>query len=299
LYDYDKTKLNKNLIQILKKYNSMSFFKTDFKNINHRLQGTEYFAEDAICITLTDIDLHDRFIDFVNSIRNNYLELKLEMNDTKNFLSPLSKILDEWYKLFQKNPRNQQLTMQSLIGLFGELLIFDKLSENTSFELTENAWQNQPDQDFVFQNTCFEIKTSSLDDNKVVIHGLAQLNRTDELPINLISVQISESENGITIHDIVKRCITHFNDFSENDILERFKHKLYDIGYRFDSDEKIYTIKFITNNIETYDVNDNFPKLPNSNFPSPIIEAEYVLDLDRVDKSLLTDLNSIINDNEF
>jgi hypothetical protein len=87
------------------------------------------------------------------------------------------------------------LTLEQEIGLFGELLFLEFLIDAIGAEPAVLAWHGavSEEHDFIFDAIHIEVKTTVGEQRKHIISGLAQLVPVPNVPLSLLSIQLTRS----------------------------------------------------------------------------------------------------------
>jgi hypothetical protein len=87
------------------------------------------------------------------------------------------------------------LTTQKEVGLYGELLFLEYLIRAAGAGPALASWQGplSEEHDFVFYSIHLEVKTTSAERRRHVIHGLSQLVPLRGVPLSLLSIQLTRS----------------------------------------------------------------------------------------------------------
>lgn len=90
------------------------------------------------------------------------------------------------------------LTIEKEVGLFGELLFLEFLIDAIGSGPAVKSWQGpaSEEHDFTFESLHVEVKTTSGERRKHVIHGLEQLVPLRGIPLSLLSIQLTRSVAG-------------------------------------------------------------------------------------------------------
>lgn len=207
------------------------------------------------------------------------------MEISKKNEKPVNSIIlrfNNWLRLLQKRAEGL-LSGQSQKGLIGELLFLKDLValENTSYALSSWVGPEGSDQDFVFENTWVEIKTTTIASSSVIISSIQQLDREEEgnLVVYFIDRSTSQSQNNFSLYDLV----SEVGKLLPIDAVDMFYTKLAMYGYYTKDEECYQNIKFRLKEKRTYKVDNSFPKLTRKNIPSEVVNAEYVIDLLAID----------------
>lgn len=219
---------------------------------------------------------------------NNFFYLLAELLDVlslgknkafelKNFQSKL----EQWV-IFLKNNKSKKLSLQELIGLFGELLILDLLINITKDEKVLFYWKGPfgEAQDFVNNNKFIEIKTSATKKFSTVhISSEHQLDFHAKDSLYLCNVLIDENKSGMTLKYLVEKIRNKLNNENKkffNQLLEALKIDLKTL--------KIYDQKFLLNTTYFYNITEEFPSLISSDLDPRITKVQYELDLYELEK---------------
>lgn len=229
--------------------------------------------------TLTDAEMFDKF----RTIAKDVAAYSSEYNGLNLFRSVISRIYS-WSEFLK--PSRSGLGFRELIGFWGELFIFHShFVEGFGFEDALKAWigQENKKQDFTFDDSAFEVKTSIVgDNNDLKISSIEQLQKVTSY-LYLIALRINESIelSGLTIADLVDRCISSIegNDTLKSEFLHKISEK-----YGKANDTELAR-KFIDINITTYEVSDDFPRIVPDNLPhDKILKTKYIIDGNSLEK---------------
>jgi len=197
----------------------------------------------------------------------------------KEAIERVIKRYKQWSKLLE-TPRNGLMSEQSRKGLVGELLFLEtRLAKSESALSAIDGWSgaDNADQDFLYSDGWFEIKSIGLSSASVSISSLEQLDCNDEgtLVIQKIDKISPDKKDSFSLNAIVYRIIERLAD--EPDALDLFRAKLNSYGYidlQEYSEQKYYHSETIQ-----YRVDESFPKLTTKDIPTQIIAANYELSL--------------------
>ncbi|MFC4949054.1 PD-(D/E)XK motif protein [Pseudonocardia sp. GCM10023141] len=180
------------------------------------------------------------------------------------------------------------LSQDKEVGLFGELLVLEYLIGEIGVGPAVESWQGplNEEHDFVFNDVHLEIKTTSGEQRRHMMHGFTQLVPLRGVPLSLISVQLTRSnhEGGRTLSRIVSQLRAKSGGYRPrvDDALEAWGWK--------DEDKELYTT-FWTKRTKpcAYDVDDRFPAFTLKRLIQVIPNMEFVSDLSyRVDVTQFT-----------
>ena len=101
------------------------------------------------------------------------------------------------------------LTQDKELGLFGELLVLEYLIHKIGSGAAVEAWQGpmNEEHDFVLNGIHLEVKTTSGEHRRHMIHGFMQLVPLRGVPLSLVSIQLTRSNQagGRTLPQIVSQ----------------------------------------------------------------------------------------------
>lgn len=218
-----------------------------------------------------------------SSFEEIFLRLCWDMIDFSNSAeSPLKALVNRylsWQKLLQRTG-NSALSKSAQKGLIGELFYLQEMIKHHGAEKALLSWvgPNGGDQDFLFDDTWTEVKTTSSASDTVTISSLEQLNQSVPGTLTVYKLEeISPNKSNITLPKKVNEIRTELG----NDILnlDRFKIKLLMYGYKKSDEEQYNAHQFRFISRTDYDVNKSFPRLTNENVPHEIIKCSYTFSL--------------------
>jgi hypothetical protein len=229
--------------------------------------------------TLRDAEMFDKF----RTIAKDIAAYSSEYSGLNLFRSVISRIYS-WSEFLK--PSRSGLGFRELIGFWGELFIFHNLFvEDLGFEYALKAWVGPENkkQDFTFDDSAFEIKTSIVgDNNDLKISSIEQLQKVTN-SLYLVALRINESIelSGLTVADLADRCISSIegNDALKSDFLHKISEK-----YGKANDTELAR-KFIDISMTAYEVSDDFPRISPENLPhEKILKAKYTIDGNSLEK---------------
>lgn len=156
--------------------------------------------------------------------------------------------------------RKAGLSPDKEVGLFGELLVLEYLIDNIGAGQAVGSWQGQlsEEHDFVFGEVHLEIKTTSGEQRRHVMHGFTQLVPIRGVPLRLISIQLTRSnvDGGRTLSQLVSQIRAKAGGHRPKvDVA-------LEAGGWNDEDAELYSTFWTKRNEpKAYDVGDEFPAL--------------------------------------
>ncbi len=165
-------------------------------------------------------------------------------------------------------------------GLLGELLFLEQqITSSNSCLAAIQGWvgADGADQDFIYHDGWFEIKSIGTSAVSVTISSLEQLDCADkgELVIKRIDKVAPEKAGAFSLNEVVWRISSLL--LGDAEALDLFRAKLCSYGYM---DLQEYSEqKFFCSSTQRYLINESFPKLIRANVPTQISALHYELDL--------------------
>lgn len=183
----------------------------------------------------------------------------------------------QWSRLLESQ-KSGLMDEHARKGLLGELLFLEqRLTILDSTLVAVQGWSgaDSADQDFMYADGWFEIKSIGASATIVTISSLEQLDCEDEgeLVIMRIDKVAPERTGAFSLNDVVHRISSDLDE----ETLNLFRSKLMSYGY-LDLHEYSEQ-KYYCSAIQRYNVDDTFPRLTARSVPSQIASLHYQLDL--------------------
>lgn len=165
-------------------------------------------------------------------------------------------------------------------GLLGELLFLEqRIAIADSMLSAVQGWSGADgaDQDFIYSDGWFEIKSIGASVVGVTISSLEQLDRADEgvLVVQRIDKTAPEKAGAVSLNDVVRRISAIL--VGDAEAMDLFRAKLSAYGYM---DLQEYSgQKYFCSGTERYIVDESFPRLTKRNVPPAVFSLHYELDL--------------------
>ncbi|MFF4436784.1 PD-(D/E)XK motif protein [Streptomyces sp. NPDC001621] len=208
---------------------------------------------------------------------------------TDNAIKALYSVLDRWKALFQTV--SAPLGPEQIAGLFGELLILDRLLARDPS--AHRIWRG-PDghpHDFAAGQTAVEVKASSgTGGRKARIHGLDQLDAPAEGTLLLAWLRLETAgadDPGLGFLELVEQTLHSCDDESA------LRDMLAAAGYR-PVDAEIYrNIRFVVTEERWHEVGSGFPRLTRQTLLEAgvqvsVEDVEYTIDLSTINPHCMT-----------
>lgn len=218
-----------------------------------------------------------------NSFEEIFLRLCWDMIDcsaeAKNPLKAFISRYLSWQKLLQQTG-NPVLSKSAQKGLIGELFYLQDMIRTHGPERAIKSWTgpNGGDQDFIFDDTWTEIKTTSAASDAVTISSLEQLDQA--VPGTLTVFKIEETAPGDNRLSLTKK-VNEIREGLNGDPLnlDRFEVKLLMCGYKKSDEEQYDKVQFRFVSRTDYEVDEEFPRLTRKNVPHEITKCSYTFSL--------------------
>ena len=185
----------------------------------------------------------------------------------------------QWSKLLEIQ-HGGLLDEKSRKGLLSELLFLEQRLSSANYALPAvQGWlgPDGADQDFIYPDGWYEIKSIGASASSVTISSLEQLNcaTVGELVVNRIDKTAPDKVGAISLNDVVRRISASL--IGSADALDLFRTKLGHYGY-IDLPEYSEQ-KYYWSGTQQYRVDASFPKLISNNVPVQVVALQYELDL--------------------
>jgi hypothetical protein len=175
------------------------------------------------------------------------------------------------------------LSQDMEVGLFGELLVLEDLIGRIGAGRAVQSWQGplSEEHDFVFDAVHLEVKTTSGEQRRHMLHGFTQLVPLRGVPLALVSVQLTRSnaQGGRTLAQLVATLRTEAGGYRPevDDAL--------DASGWSDDDVDLYTTYWTKRSeVRAYSVDDRFPAITRDRLSQVVPNLSVVSDLSyRVD----------------
>ena len=237
------------------------------------IQLDQLMGKTRLICTLEDAEMFDKF----RTIAKDIASYSSEYGGLNMFRRLISRIYS-WSEFLK--PSRSGLGFRELIGFWGELFIFySYFIEYCGYGNALKSWVGPENkkQDFTFDGSAFEIKTSIVgDNNNLIISSVEQLQKITK-NLYLVAFRINESieQSGLTITDLVDKCLFIIGDNEE--LKCEFLHKISDIYGK--ANEIEMAKKFTDISITPYEISDDFPRIVPENLPhDKILKVKYTID---------------------
>lgn len=235
----------------------------------------------AISLSLKDENYKDIFVYFISEI----IESSRRYTSENGYGFVLKRI-NKWQAMLSKL-KPGIMSNSEIKGLLGELIVLDKIvSTENSYAYAIKGWigSEGAKQDFVFENSWLEVKSTNSGSPSVTISSVEQLdtNAIGKLVVVNLDKSSELDELAFSINEYVELISQKIED---SDVLELFQMMLIKRGYHYN---KVYDgIRFKLGNIRKYLVDERFPCIRRGKLPNSIIDCKYeLLLISIIDKQL-------------
>ena len=185
---------------------------------------------------------------------------------------------------FMNRHRESVLSAESEQGLFGELVLLERLIEaGLPPQDILDAWQGPVDglQDFILGSGGIEVKTTlSVGEFPATVSSLEQLDDNLRQPLFVAATKLSLHSSGMTLPEMAEVIRGHLDD--DREVIETFDIRLMQAGL-LRSTLGRYTRRFLHASSAILCVQDDFPRLTRANVQPAVRKVRYELDLHLAD----------------
>ncbi|WP_339893237.1 PD-(D/E)XK motif protein [uncultured Algibacter sp.] len=260
----------------------LSYPSLDFTIDDIKFKGIEFvnFTHKESNFSNTDLILKDNsllriFNAFIEDVFLNFGEYETHLQLVKVFW----KTVNTWKKLFA-NISSFKLSPEIQLGLYGELCFINKLLElNKNPESIINSWcgPENESQDFNFNTSLVEVKSTRLNNPVIKISSENQLNNSSELPLYILlnAFDVIKSREN-TLPNLINRIRTTLSDFPV--VIEVFNRKLINLNYYEEDVIEYENRSYILRDETYYLVSDNFPKIVYDDLKVGLFNVSYSIE---------------------
>ena len=230
----------------------------------------------TLSLALVDDNYKEIFLLFCGDI----IDSSRTITDRKKAVRFIGKRYQEWREMLA-NSRDDLLTASEIKGLLGEMFFLQSyLAPLYGIDKAVLSWTGprQLPQDFIVDDTWYEVKTVSSSRSEVKISSVEQL---DSATVGKLVVVYADktsptNDKAITLNKLYLQLMEAITDDS---VKSDFSMLLLRFGYfpRQEYDSANYT--FEIKQIHQYKVTALFPCLRRGNIPDSVVEASYTLSL--------------------
>ncbi len=231
----------------------------------------------AITFSLIENELQDIFLKICWDI------ISYTAKQSKDLINAIINRYLSWVKLLEKED-SKRITLARQKGLLGELYFLNKKIDSVGDVTSINSWMGpeKADQDFIFEDEWFEIKTIGKSKTKVSISSIEQLDQENKgyLVVYFCDKTSSEDSSGISLSQMIENINSKINSELIRNIFE-IKLLKFDLSL---NEYKNYKDKFRISNENIYLIDSTFPKIVKQILPKCICSVKYSLILSEIEK---------------
>ncbi len=228
----------------------------------------------ALCFSLADKRLKEQYVSLCWDIMDCTYNIPNKRNGVKMAINRFCL----WQKLFAE-AKDKQLSDAEVKGLIGELCVLKHvvlLKHTPRVALAGWVGPMGADRDFEMPDTWYEVKAISLSKDIVSISSLDQLDTDNQGELLIARIEkVSQYTSGsFTLNSLIDDMRNGLDDWETRTIFEsRIASTKYDCADPRSEES------YILHQIETYKVDNNFPRIRRSKVSSGVSNATYDLSI--------------------
>jgi hypothetical protein len=228
----------------------------------------------ATSFSLLDESYKEIFCRFCEDI----IESSRWINDKNYGTSFVCERYKQWQKMLMRRP-DGMLSFAEVKGLIGELFCMHNfLFEEYGITVSLKSWigPDKADQDFIFPDKWYEIKTTVSGAEDVKISSIEQLDSQEpgELIITFFDRTSDTNPEKITLNSLVATIEKQFTDLEQKEL---FNKLLLLQGYYYREEYDQYIFRY--NGCKRFRIDSQFPCLRRKSIPQTIVNAVYSISL--------------------
>lgn len=262
------------------------FYSTQIINVesSQRVDGKW-----ALLFSLTEDKFDEIFYNFCEDL----IESTRDIKENRKGLLFLIDRFKKWQQLLKRN-KGMILSFEEIKGLIGELhFLKNYLFTEIGIDNSLKAWTGPEllKQDFILNNTWFEIKTVTSSASSVKISSIEQLDskKNGFLIVNRMDKTGRLDNDRLTLNILYNQILKILETTNQKDIFENI---LYEFGYINRKEYDLVCFRYLGRS--SYIVNSIFPCIKRENLSIDILNAKY--DLSLVGLKSFEILSSKLND---
>lgn len=192
-----------------------------------------------------------------------------------SYATALDHALEDFRDLLR---RKRRMSEAQETGLHGELLVLDHLIDTIGAAAAVEAWVGpaSEEHDFVLAGYDMEVKTTTSEARRHVIHGPGQLLPRLGVPLWLVSIQLTRAGGGqgLSLTDLVRRVLGRLGSARP-----RVREEIDRVGWR-EEDADLYSERRTLRSVpRSYRVDDEFPAVTPAVLAAGVANASLISDL--------------------
>jgi hypothetical protein len=214
--------------------------------------------------------------------------------DSGHVVDEIKRVIEKW-KYMLSLESEKKLDTQAIIGLFGELLLLERLMELQGADVFKN-WVGPLGNrhDFEFELNSIEVKTTtSKSARELTVHGLDQLEPYPGKKVIVFKIRLELDPAGISLPALIDR-VLEINLVNQ----EKFFEKLSRVGYVLEHKESYADLRFQPVLFQVIPVDSQFPRISRTllkemGCEDRILDIQYVINVAGLDNQSEADINKI------
>jgi len=169
----------------------------------------------------------------------------------------IKNLLAKWKSMLSLDTE-KIMSLNSVIGLFGELLVLDFLVNEMKMATLDNwVGPNGNRHDFEFLRHSIEVKSTTVKNgNEIHVSGVTQLEPYPEKIVTILRIKLEIEPNGVSLPQLIQKMTT-----ADSMDSEKFLEKLSKVGYKSDKEDHYAPICFQPIEFQIIPVDSKFPRI--------------------------------------
>ena len=212
-------------------------------------------------------------------------------------LEEIKNLLEKWKNMLSLDTE-KLMSLASIIGLFGELLLLDYLVNGKKIATLDNwVGPNGNRHDFEFLQNSIEVKSTTVKNgNDIHLNGVTQLESYPGKTVTILRIKLEIEPNGVSLPQLIKK-IMQANSIN----LERFQEKLLKVGYQSDKEDHYRKLCFQPIEFQIIPVDSKFPRITAKSLldidpAARIKDVEYVVNVTGLETQRQPSISAILFD---
>jgi hypothetical protein len=210
-------------------------------------------------------------------------------------LEEIKNLLEKWKNMLSLDTE-KVMSLSSVIGLFGELLLLDYLVNGKKIATLDNwVGPNGNRHDFEFLQHSIEVKSTTVKNgNDIQLNGVTQLESYPGKTVTILRIKLEIEPNGVSLPQLIKK-IMQANSIN----LEKFKEKLLKVGYQNDKEDHYRKLCFQPIEFQIIPVDSKFPRITAKSLldidpAARIRDVEYVVNVTGLETQRKSSISAIL-----
>lgn len=212
-------------------------------------------------------------------------------------LEEIKNLLEKWKSMLSLDTE-KIMSLSSVIGLFGELLLLDYLVNGKKIATLDNwVGPNGNRHDFEFLQHSIEVKSTTVKNGSDIhLNGVTQLEPYPGKTVTILRIKLEIEPNGISLPQLVKKIM-----LANSINLEKFKEKLLKVGYQSDKEDHYGQLRFQPIEFQIIPVDSKFPRITAKSLldidpAARIKDVEYIVNISGLETQRQSSITEILFD---